>query len=142
MKCVTLYCDGSSLGNPGAGGWCGILEFNGVQKIVQGNAKIATNNQMELQAVISSLSMLKEPCEVHLYSDSKYVVEGINTWLKNWEAKNFKKVKNPKLWQEYLKISKPHTIIAHWVQGHAGITLNEQCDSIAKAQALKAQQES
>lgn len=138
MKCVTLYCDGSSLGNPGAGGWCGILEFNGVQKILQGNVALATNNQMELQAVISSISALKEPCEVHLYSDSKYVVEGINTWLKGWIAKNFKKVKNPELWQEYLRVSKPHIIIAHWVRGHAGIVLNEQCDSIAKEEALKA----
>ncbi|RDU54793.1 ribonuclease HI [Helicobacter sp. MIT 00-7814] len=137
MKSVTLYCDGSALGNPGAGGWCGILEYKGTKKVLSGGEAHTTNNRMELLAVIQSLKALKEPCKIELYSDSKYVCEGINTWLKNWVAKDFAKVKNPDLWREYLKVSKGHFVSAHWIKGHAGIPLNEECDSIAKAQAQK-----
>ncbi|MCI6218315.1 MAG: ribonuclease HI, partial [Helicobacter sp.] len=87
MKSVTLYCDGSSLGNPGAGGWCGILQFKEAKKILSGGEAHTTNNRMELLAVIESLKALKESCYVELYSDSKYVCDGINLWLKNWIAK-------------------------------------------------------
>lgn len=137
MKSVTLYCDGSALGNPGAGGWCGILEYKGAKKVLSGGEAHTTNNRMELLAVIQSLKALKEPCKIELYSDSKYVCEGINTWLKNWVIKDFAKVKNPDLWREYLQVSKGHFVSAHWIKGHAGIPLNEECDAIAKAQAQK-----
>ncbi|WP_394959201.1 ribonuclease HI [uncultured Helicobacter sp.] len=137
MKSITLYCDGSALGNPGAGGWCGILEFNSVRKILSGGEAHTTNNRMELQAVISSLEALKEPCHVEIYSDSRYVCEGINTWLANWVAKDFAKVKNPDLWRRYLEVSRGHEIHANWIKGHSGIEYNEECDRIAKAEAMK-----
>lgn len=137
MKSVTLYCDGSSLGNPGAGGWCGILQFKDAKKILSGGEGHTTNNRMELLAVIESLKALKESCYVELYSDSKYVCDGINLWLKNWIAKDFAKVKNPDLWRLYLDVSKPHVVHATWIRGHSGIALNEECDKIAKSQALR-----
>ncbi|PAF43348.1 ribonuclease HI [Helicobacter sp. 11S03491-1] len=137
MKQIKLFCDGSSLGNPGAGGYCGILQYGGIHKIVSGGEKITTNNRMELRAVIESLKCLKEPCKIELYSDSKYVCDGIMLWLKNWVKKNFLNIKNPDLWQEYLKFSKPHDIQAIWIKGHNGHAQNEKCDRIAKAEALK-----
>lgn len=135
MKQVTLYCDGSSLGNPGPGGWCGILSFREHQKILCGGESHTTNNRMELLAVIESLKTLKEPCKVILYSDSKYVCEGINQWLVNWIKKDFKNVKNPDLWRHYCDCSKIHQVVAHWVKGHSGDTQNELCDKLAREQA-------
>lgn len=132
MKEVTLYCDGSALGNPGAGGWCGILSFGSKQKILTGGEKMTTNNRMELKAVIESLKALKMPCVVHLYSDSSYVCNGINQWLENWQVKQFKNVKNVDLWQSYIEVSSSHKVIAHWVKAHAGVEQNELCDKLAK----------
>ncbi|RDU69907.1 ribonuclease HI [Helicobacter cholecystus] len=137
MKKITLYCDGSSLGNPGAGGWCAILCYKDKEKILSGGEANATNNQMELKAVVESLKALKESCEVEIVSDSKYVCEGINSWLNTWVKKNFKDVKNPLMWQEYLQVSAPHKIKATWVRGHAGHIYNERCDTIAKEEAQK-----
>lgn len=139
MKKITLYSDGSSLGNPGAGGWCGILCYKDKERIVSGGEANVTNNQMELKAVIESLKVLKEPCEVELVSDSKYVCEAINSWLKNWIKKDFKDVKNLDLWKEYLEISAPHKVKATWVKGHSGFIYNERCDTIAKEEAQKYQ---
>jgi ribonuclease HI len=141
MKKVHLYSDGSSLGNPGFGGYCAILKYKDHQKIAKGSQKIATNNQMELKAVIEGLKLLKEPCEVEIVSDSSYVVRGINEWLENWVKKDFKKVKNTDLWKEYLEISKPHKIEAFWVKGHNGHKENEMCDKIAKEEAELLKQE-
>lgn len=135
MKKISLYCDGSCLGNPGAGGWCAILHYKEWEKVLSGRQENTTNNQMELKAVIEALKILKEPCEVLLYSDSKYVCEGINSWIANWIKKNFKNIKNPELWQEYLRVSAPHHIQAHWIKGHAGHPQNERCDKIAKEEA-------
>lgn len=137
MKKIALYCDGSSLGNPGAGGWCGILCYKGKEKVLSGGEANATNNQMELKAVIESLKVLKEPCEIELFSDSKYVCEGINSWLRAWINKKFKNVKNPLMWQEYLQVSAPHKVQATWIRGHTGHTYNERCDTIAKEEAQK-----
>ncbi len=138
MKQVTLFCDGSSLGNPGPGGYGGILRFGKYEKEYGGNELKTTNNRMELKAVIEGLKLLKEPCEVKIISDSSYVVKAINEWLENWIKKGFKKVKNPDLWQEYLEVSKPHKIKATWIRGHNGHTENERCDKIARTQAQKA----
>lgn len=135
MKSISLYCDGSSLGNPGYGGWCAILRYQSKEKILSGAERNATNNQMELKAVIEALKQLKEPCEIFLYSDSKYVCEGINTWLSNWIQKDFKGVKNPLLWREYLSLIQPHRIQAIWLKGHAGHPENERCDRIARDEA-------
>ena len=137
MKRVTLFCDGSSLGNPGYGGWCGILRYKDKEKIIKGSAENATNNQMELSALIFSLKALKEPCEVSVISDSKYVLDGHSKWLPNWIIKNFKNVKNPELWKQYLEVSKLHKIQVAWVKGHNGHKENELCDKIAKEEALK-----
>jgi len=137
MKKIEIYTDGSSLGNPGPGGWCAILRYKGYEKILQGGEKHTTNNRMELTAVIEALKALKEPCEIDLYSDSIYVLKGINEWLENWIKKNFKNVKNPDLWEEFINVSKPHKINVNWVKGHSGHKENEICDKIAKQQAEK-----
>lgn len=137
MKRVTLFCDGSSLGNPGSGGWCGILRYGEHEKILSGGTQRATNNQMELTALIRGLEALKEPCEVLVVCDSKYVLGGLSKWLPNWIRRDFKNVKNPELWRLYLKVSKPHKIEVQWVRGHSGHLENEICDKIAKEEALK-----
>ena len=140
MKQINLYSDGSSLGNPGPGGWGTILEFNGHEKEFSGGNPMTTNNQMELVGVIEGLKALKEPCNVHIISDSTYVVKAINEWLNGWVRNGWKTaakkpVKNAELWQAYLEASKPHTIKATWVKGHAGHEYNERCDILARTQA-------
>ncbi len=139
MKKVHLYSDGSSLGNPGFGGYCAILKFGEREKIISGGQKVATNNQMELKAVVEGLKALKEPCEVIVTSDSSYVVKGINEWLGGWIKKSFKNVKNPDLWREYVDVSKSHNVFAIWVRGHAGHLENEKCDDIARGEAEQLQ---
>jgi len=135
MKRVTIYSDGSSLGNPGPGGWGTILRFGKYEKELSGGEPMTTNNRMELTAVIEGLKALKEPCDVTVYSDSSYVVNAINEWLRNWVVKDFKKVKNPDLWREYIKAAKPHRVRAIWVKGHAGHPENERCDELARSVA-------
>jgi len=140
MKKITLYSDGSSLGNPGPGGWGTILQYNGHEKELSGGQENTTNNQMELLGVIKGLEALKEPCHVKIISDSKYVVQAINEWLENWERNNWKTagkkdVKNLELWKRYLQASSKHQIEAFWVKGHAGHEQNERCDILARDQA-------
>ncbi len=140
MKQINLYSDGSSLGNPGPGGWGTILEYNGHEKELSGAVDNTTNNQMELKGVIEGLKALKEPCNVNIISDSTYVVKGINEWLNSWIKNNWrtaakKAVKNCELWQEYVKVSKPHKITAIWVKGHDGHEHNERCDILARSKA-------
>lgn len=137
MKEVKIYTDGSSLGNPGYGGYCAILKYKDNEKIVKAGFENVTNNQMELLAVIEALKVLKTPCHIKLYSDSTYVVKAINEWLKNWVKKDFKKVKNIDMWKEYLQVSKIHTIDAHWVKAHNGHPENERCDTIARDMATQ-----
>ncbi len=137
MKTIYLYCDGSSLGNPGFGGYCAILKYKNRKKILKGAKKNVTNNQMELLAAIKGLEALKEPCEVILTSDSNYVVKAINEWLKGWIKKDFKNIKNVELWKNFIKVSKKHRIKAIWVKGHNGHEENEECDKIARAEAEK-----
>lgn len=144
MKKINLYSDGSALGNPGPGGWGTILEYNGNEKELGGGDEYTTNNKMELKGVIEGLKALKQPCDVHIISDSTYVVKGINEWLENWVKNSWrnsskKAVKNIELWKEYLEVSKIHKITASWVKGHAGHEHNERCDIIAKtfAEELK-----
>ena len=142
MKQVTIYSDGSSLGNPGFGGWGTILKYNNHTKEICGGDRYTTNNQMELMGVIQGLKLLKEPCEVKLISDSRYVVQSINQWLDNWVKNNWKTaskkpVKNQDLWQQYLKVAKQHKIKAIWIKAHNGHIENERCDMLAKNFALK-----
>lgn len=136
MKLVKLFSDGSCLNNPGRGGWAFILEYGEYKLKKSGGESFTTNNKMELIAVIMGLKALKFPCEVELYSDSSYVVNGINGWIFSWIKKNFKDVKNPELWREYLQVSAPHKIRAFWVKGHDGHPQNEECDELARKAAL------
>ncbi|MCX7759815.1 MAG: ribonuclease HI [Hydrogenothermaceae bacterium] len=142
MKKVIIYADGSSIGNPGPGGWCGILMYNGKKKIISGGEPYSTNNQMELTAVIKSLEALKEPCEVDLYTDSEHVVKGLKEWLDNWAKNGWKtskkkELKNVELWQKLDRLRKVHKINPIWIKGHSGDPLNEECDKIAKKEAEK-----
>ena len=139
MKKITLFSDGSALGNPGPGGYGVILRYNDKEKELFGSEAHTTNNRMELKGVIEGLKALKQPCEVDVISDSSYVVKGINEWLENWIKRDFKKVKNPDLWQEYREVSKLHKINAIWVRGHDGHIENERCDTLARnaAQEMK-----
>ncbi|ASM34508.1 ribonuclease H [Campylobacter sputorum subsp. bubulus] len=137
MKIVKLFSDGSCLGNPGVGGWAYILEYNEYQKKDSGTSEKTTNNQMELTAAIMGIKALKEPCEIKLFTDSSYVANAINSWLKNWIKKDFKKVQNVELWKEYIKVSSIHNIKAFWVKGHSGHPQNEECDKMARDAANK-----
>lgn len=135
LKSVTLYSDGSSLGNPGPGGYGGILEYRGKRREYWGGEAHTTNNRMELRGVIEGLKMLREPCAVEVVTDSSYVARAINEWLPGWVNRNFKKVKNPDLWREYLEAAAPHRVHATWVRGHDGHPENERCDELARAEA-------
>ncbi len=135
LKTVVLYSDGSSLGNPGPGGYGGILEYGDIRKEFFGGEANTTNNRMELRGVIEGLKLLKFPCRVEVVTDSSYVAKGINEWLDNWIKRDFKKVKNPDLWREYLKVSKGHQVHATWVRGHNGHPENERCDELAREEA-------
>ena len=138
MKKITLFSDGSALGNPGPGGYGVVLRYGDKEKELSGQESHTTNNRMELKGVIEGLKALKEPCDVDIVSDSSYVVKGINEWLNGWIKKDFKKVKNPDLWKEYIEVSKPHRIHAIWVRGHDGHVENERCDKLARDAAQKA----
>ncbi len=137
MKKITLFSDGSALGNPGPGGYGAILRYGDKERIVRGGEAHTTNNRMELLGVIEGLRAIKEPCEVTVISDSSYVIRGINEWLEGWIKRNFAKVKNPDLWQEYITVSAVHRINGVWVRGHNGHEENEQCDLIAREEAEK-----
>lgn len=140
MKKITLYTDGSSLGNPGASGYCALLEYqaqNGEKLYTQtsGGEPYSTNGRMELKAVIEGIKLLQEPCEVTIVSDSKYVCDSITQYLPNWVKKGFKDVKHTDLWGEFLHYSHQHNIQAKWVKAHNGHPQNEHCDNVAKANA-------
>lgn len=137
MKKITLFSDGSALGNPGPGGYGVILRFGDKEKELFGCEEYTTNNRMELLGVIEGLDALKEACEVDVISDSSYVVKGINEWLTNWIKRDFKKVKNPDLWKRYIDVAKIHKINAIWVRGHDGHVENERCDTLARDAAQK-----
>ncbi|MBK1963694.1 ribonuclease HI [Campylobacter novaezeelandiae] len=141
MKQIKIYTDGSCLNNPGFGGWAYILRYKEHEKIGFGAKENTTNNQMELLAIIEALKILKEPCEIELYTDSNLMVRSINEWLETWVKKDFKNKKNVDLWKEYLKFSKDHKIRAFWVKAHNGHIENEKCDKLAREAALNLQKE-
>jgi len=141
LKQVYLFSDGSALGNPGPGGFGTILRYGENEREIVGSEPHTTNNRMELRGVIEGLRALKEPCEVTIISDSSYVINAINEWLEDWVKKDFKKVKNVDLWQDYLEVSKPHKIEAKWIRGHDGHKENERCDLLARAEAKKAKEQ-
>ena len=143
MKEVTIYTDGACSGNPGPGGWGAVLIYKGNEKEISGGERQTTNNRMELTAVISALEALKEPCEVELYSDSKYVIDALQKgWAQSWRKKGWiksdkKPALNPDLWKTLLELTEKNTMHYHWVKGHADNMYNERCDALAVAEREK-----
>lgn len=143
MKTVTIYTDGACSGNPGPGGWGAILMYGEHKKELSGGEADTTNNRMELTAVIEALSLLKEPCIVDLWSDSKYVIDGLEKgWAKGWQARGWKKADkkpalNPDLWERLLELVDIHSLRYHWVKGHAENAFNNRCDELAVAASQK-----
>lgn len=143
IKHVDIFTDGACSGNPGPGGYGVILRYKGVNKELSGGEPNTTNNRMELTAVLTALAILKEPCVVELYSDSKYVVDAIEKgWLYGWQKKGWikadkKPVLNVDLWQQLLPLLARHDVRLHWVKGHAENEKNNRCDQLAVAESKK-----
>ncbi len=141
MKHVDIYTDGACKHNPGPGGWGAVIVFKGIEKELSGGEAHTTNNRMELMAVISALEALKEPCEVTLTSDSKYVIDSIEKrWVYGWKQRGWVKsdkspALNPDLWERLLQLLEIHEVKLVWVKGHAGHPYNERCDELACMQA-------
>lgn len=142
MKKVCIYTDGACSGNPGPGGWAAILRYNGHEKELSGGERETTNNRMELMAVISALTALKESCEVELWTDSQYIEKAINEgWLAGWKRRGWKRkggeLKNIELWQELDSLLARHRVNFNWLKGHDGHKFNERCDTLAVAERDK-----
>ena len=142
MSKVQIYTDGSARGNPdGPGGYGTVLHFTDSkgqlhEKTMSGGYVRTTNNRMELMAAIVGLEALNRPCEVQLYSDSKYLTDAFNQrWIDSWIAKGWNRVKNIDLWKRLLKAKEPHRVEFIWVKGHAGHPQNERCDQLATSAA-------
>ncbi len=134
---VTIYTDGACSGNPGPGGWGALLQYNGHEKELSGGAAETTNNRMELTAAIEALCALSKPCQVDIYTDSKYLQNGITQWLAAWKRKGWKTsakkpVKNQDLWQALDEAVQKHQIAWQWVRGHAGQRENERVNQLAR----------
>ena len=139
-KKVSMFTDGSCLGNPGPGGWGAILRFGGTEKELSGGEPITTNNRMELLATIEGLGALSRPMSVDIYTDSTYVRDGITKWIHNWKRNGWKTaarkpVKNDDLWRLLDAAMGKHDVRLHWVKGHAGHPENERADDLARAAA-------
>lgn len=146
MTKVTVYTDGSARGNPGPGGYGAVTEYVDSKgelhvREYSGGYKRTTNNRMELMGAIVALEALNRPCDIDLYSDSKYVVDAFNQhWIESWQRKGWKKsdrqpVKNVDLWKRLLAAKSPHNVTFHWVKGHDGHPQNERCDTLATTAA-------
>ena len=145
MKHIEIYTDGACSGNPGPGGWGAILRFRTGEKVyekeISGGEAGTTNNRMELTGLLEALRQLKEPCDIDLYSDSQYVINGLEKgWAKGWRKRGWKKADkspalNPDLWAPLLEESEKHVIHYHWLKGHAGHPENERCDRLAVEQS-------
>ena len=143
MKHVDIFTDGACSGNPGPGGWGAILRYKDTDRCISGGEAETTNNRMELSAVIEALKLLKEPCEVTLWTDSKYVADGLGKgwaagWKKNgWRKADKKPALNPDLWDELLGLYDRHNVTIQWIKGHASHPENERCDKMAVAESQK-----
>ena len=137
---IYLYTDGSSRGNPGPGGFGVVLVCGNLRKEMSEGFALTTNNRMELLAVIRGLRAIKwAGAQVHVVSDSSYVVNAINKgWIRSWQQRGFAKVKNVDLWLQLIPLLKMHSVVFHWIKGHAGHPENERCDQMAVAAALGA----
>lgn len=137
-KIIEMYTDGACSGNPGPGGWGVLLRSGAHEKEMCGGEPETTNNRMEMMAVIEGLTALKKRSEVHIYTDSKYVMQGVTEWMKGWKAKNWmtaakKPVKNQDLWERIDSLIQSHNVTFFWVKGHAGHPENEKADELARA---------
>jgi len=137
LKRVEIHTDGACRGNPGPGGWGAVLRYGAKEKELSGGEAHTTNNRMELMGAIAALESLKAACEVHLYTDSRYVHDGITLWLKGWMARGWKTadkkpVKNQDLWERLDLAITRHRMKWHWVKGHSGNELNERADALAR----------
>ena len=141
MKQIEIFTDGACSGNPGPGGYGAILRYGKHEKEISQGFAETTNNRMELTAAIEALKLLKEPCEVTLFTDSQYLVNGINKgWAKKWKTNGWmrnkqEKALNPELWDQLLTLCEQHKITFVWLKGHAGHPENERCDRLAVAAA-------
>lgn len=137
QQAIEIYTDGACKGNPGVGGWGVLLRYQGKEKQMYGGEKQTTNNRMELTAVIEALRALKRPdCVIDLYTDSRYVLDGLNQWLPGWKQRGWKTsskkpVLNQDLWQTLDELAQQHQIRWHWVRGHSGMPGNELADELA-----------
>ena len=137
MDKIIIYTDGGCRGNPGIGGWGVFFSYKDKQKKLQGSKRQTTNNQMELTAAIKGLENIKtDNIEIDLYTDSKYVINGINEWIKkwrinNWRGSNKKLVKNVELWQRLDELNSKYNIKWHWVRGHSNDFGNDMADKLA-----------
>lgn len=140
-KHVTIYTDGSSLGNPGPGGYGVVLHYNEHVKELSGGFRRTTNNRMEILAAIKALEALHEPCRVTLHTDSQYLVNAITKgWARRWQRNGWMRNKkeaalNPDLWARLLPLCDTHDVDFVWVRGHAGNPDNERCDELARGAA-------
>lgn len=145
LKKVTIYTDGSCLGNPGPGGWAAILRLDGTDifKEISGGAALTTNNRMEITGVLEGLNALKETCQVVVHTDSRYVADAIGKgWIWGWQKKYWqtaakKAVKNVDLWKKLLPLLNKHDVQFEWLRGHVGNADNERCDVLARQQASR-----
>jgi len=136
MSDVQIFTDGACKGNPGPGGWGALLRKGTTEKEMSGAERDTTNNRMEMTAAIEGLSALKRPCAVDLYTDSKYLIDGITKWLPGWQKRGWKTaskqpVKNEDLWRKLADLNAKHRIAWHWVKGHSGHAENERVDRLA-----------
>ncbi len=136
MNKVTVYTDGACSGNPGPGGWAAILIAGSHKKEISGGEPATTNNRMELLGVISALELLNRPCQVELYTDSRYIEQAINDgWLAGWKKRGWRRkdgeLKNPELWKRLDGLLMTHDVTVHWVKGHATNEFNNRCDELA-----------
>ena len=137
MKNIEIYTDGACSGNPGPGGWGAVLKYNNFQKQISGVESNTTNNRMEITALIKALEMLKEPCKIKVYTDSRYVCDSMTKgWAVSWKNRGWKKSNgkpalNSDLWEKLINFSQIHTLDFTWVKGHAGHPENELCDKLA-----------
>ncbi|OAG28684.1 ribonuclease HI [Thermodesulfatator autotrophicus] len=141
-KRVEIFVDGACLDNPGPGGYAAILRYKGQEKIITGGEANTTNNRMELMAAIKALESLKRPCQVKIFTDSRYLKDGITKWLPRWLENGFrtsakKPVKNQDLWQKLAELTRKHQVEWQWIKAHAGHPENERCDKLARAEAQK-----
>ena len=143
MPAIEVFTDGACSGNPGAGGWGVILRYGEIEKELSGGEENTTNNRMELTAVIEALKALKKECDITIYTDSRYVMDGVQEWMPNWRLNGWKTtnkkspVKNVELWQILDSLLSKHKIKWVWVKGHNGHPENERVDKLARDEAKK-----